>query len=131
MHSRFISRITSPAISLRRERKVKKNIDALYQSPLVIIDGNVCVETMEFVIGFCNEENIPGKSYCLNAVNLFCQFYSSSSDLWFVSQCTLKLPTLPLLRNRFCRTRGKDCRLYLQIWRSYNKFQTQYRVSRA
>lgn len=131
MHSHFISRITSPAISLLWVRKIKKNIDALYQSPLVIIDGNVCVETMEFVIGFCNEESIPGKSYCPNAVNLFCQFYSFSSDLWFVAQCTLKLPTLPLLRNHFYRTCGKDYRLYLQIWRSYNKFQTRYKVSRA
>ncbi|XP_025422378.1 uncharacterized protein LOC112692064 isoform X3 [Sipha flava] len=38
---------------------IKINIDALYRSPLVVIDGNVCAETMKFVIGFCNEENIP------------------------------------------------------------------------
>jgi hypothetical protein len=43
-------------------RKIKRNIDALYRSPLVVIDGNVCAETMKFVIGFCNEENIPGKA---------------------------------------------------------------------
>jgi len=65
-----------------RVRKIKKNIDALYQSPLVVIDGNVCPETMEFVIGFCNEENIPGKgSVFQNGVNPFWKCYSFSSDL--------------------------------------------------
>ncbi|XP_050435452.1 uncharacterized protein LOC126842473 isoform X2 [Adelges cooleyi] len=38
---------------------IKKNVDSLYQSPLVVLDGNVGEDTMRFVIEFCNEENIP------------------------------------------------------------------------
>lgn len=62
-------------------RQIKKNLDVLYKSPLVIIDGNICPETMEFVIGFCNDENIPGKDPCPSIVNLFWRFYCFFSDL--------------------------------------------------
>ncbi|XP_060851868.1 uncharacterized protein LOC132930169 [Rhopalosiphum padi] len=58
---------------------IKKNIDSLYQSPLVVIDGNVCPETMEFVIGFCNEENIPVYFETTDIAVASKPFYS---DMW-------------------------------------------------
>ncbi|KAL5233684.1 hypothetical protein ACI65C_001094, partial [Semiaphis heraclei] len=58
---------------------IKKNIDALYQSPLVVIDGNVCPDAMQFIIGFCNEENIP---VYFETTDIAVASKPFSSDMW-------------------------------------------------
>jgi len=44
----------TPVLIMDQEKVLKK-------SPLVIIDGNIPVNTMEFVLNFCNKNSVPGE----------------------------------------------------------------------
>jgi hypothetical protein len=50
--------------------QVAKFLDEIQQSSLVVMDGNIPVETMDFVLRVCKNSQIPGREHLLIAMSV-------------------------------------------------------------